>query len=117
MRMRKKKNCSQRMENCGALWVREPEALRGKWHELFGNGNPVHIEIGCGKGQFLTELAAQNPEQFKLGRVETRQGEIVAKRYSFPKKFVAIRSREKQLTDEQRAELAARFGRGKQGGV
>lgn len=65
----------------------------------------------------LDKLAAQNPEQFKLGRVETRQGEIVAKRYSFPKKFVAIRSREKQLTDEQRAELAARFGRGKQGGV
>ena len=67
MRMRKKKNCSQRMENCGALWVREPEALRGKWHELFGNGNPVHIEIGCGKGQFLTELAAQNPDVNYVG--------------------------------------------------
>ena len=65
----------------------------------------------------LDKLVAQNPEQFKPGRVDTCQGEIVAKRYSFPKKFVAIRSREKQLTDEQRAELAARFGRGKQGGV
>ena len=26
--------------------VHEPEQYKGKWHELFGNRNPIHIEIG-----------------------------------------------------------------------
>ena len=30
---------------------------KGKWHELFGNDNPIHIEIGMGKGQFIMTLA------------------------------------------------------------
>ena len=39
------------------------EALyRGKWSkEVFGNNHPLHIEIGMGKGQFLTKLAMRNP--------------------------------------------------------
>ncbi len=67
----------------------------------------------------MDKLVQQNPEQFRLGRVETYQGEIVAKRYTFPKRFVSIRSKDvKQvLTDEQRAERAARLGRGQQDGV
>ena len=35
----------------------EPEGMKGTWHEVFGNDNPVRIEIGMGKGKFLTELA------------------------------------------------------------
>lgn len=42
--------------------VQEPIAHRGKWGALFGNQNPIHIEIGMGKGRFLMELAALNPE-------------------------------------------------------
>ena len=34
----------------------------GKWHEVFGNDQPIHIEIGMGKGRFLMVLARQNPE-------------------------------------------------------
>lgn len=30
--------------------------------ELFGNNNPVHLEIGCGKGKFVCELAARTPD-------------------------------------------------------
>ena len=62
MRMRKKKNCGVRMERCSDLWIREPEQYKGKWHEVFGNDNPIHLEIGCGKGKFITELAAKNPD-------------------------------------------------------
>ncbi len=36
--------------------------LAGKWHEIFGNDHPVHLEIGMGKGQFLTTLAARDPQ-------------------------------------------------------
>jgi len=62
MRMRKKKNCSARMEACADLWVREPESAKGNWKEIFGNDNPVHLEIGCGKGKFITEMAQNNPD-------------------------------------------------------
>ena len=37
------------------------------WKTLFGNGNPVEIEIGCGKGRFLLETARQRPEINYLG--------------------------------------------------
>lgn len=45
----------------------EPEALKGRWRERFGNSNPIHVEIGMGKGQFLMELAARNPEINYIG--------------------------------------------------
>lgn len=67
MRMRKKKHCDTRLEACAALWVKEPETMRGRWHTAFENDNPIHIEIGCGKGQFLAEMAAQNPDVNYVG--------------------------------------------------
>lgn len=42
--------------------VHEPAAQKGKWHEVFGNNHPIHIEIGMGKGRFMMELAAANPD-------------------------------------------------------
>lgn len=62
MRMRKKKNCGARMEACDSLWIREPENTKGKWKEIFGNDNPIHLEIGCGKGKFISEMAVKNPD-------------------------------------------------------
>lgn len=41
--------------------VRNPEQNRGVWSSLFGNTHPVYIEIGMGKGKFLTEMAAAHP--------------------------------------------------------
>lgn len=62
MRMRKKKNCVARMEKCSDIWIKNPEAYKGKWKELFGNENPIHIEIGCGKGNFIVGMAKQHPD-------------------------------------------------------
>lgn len=42
--------------------MEKPEEMRGKWAELFGNSNPIHVEIGSGKGQFLTQMALRHPE-------------------------------------------------------
>lgn len=47
--------------------IQEPEQQKGQWHSLFGNKNPIHIEIGMGKGQFLMTLAAQNPDVNFIG--------------------------------------------------
>ncbi len=62
MRMRKKKNRDSRFENCVDIAVLDPENHKGNWKALFDNSNPVHIEIGCGKGGFILELAARNPQ-------------------------------------------------------
>lgn len=40
----------------------EPEGMKGTWKEVFGNDNPIHIEIGMGKGRFISTLAGLNPE-------------------------------------------------------
>ena len=42
--------------------VQGPTTYKGKWHTLFGNDNPIHVEFGCGKGGFITELARRNPD-------------------------------------------------------
>lgn len=41
--------------------VKQEKDYKGKWKEVFGNTNPIHIEIGMGKGQFLLTLAKRNP--------------------------------------------------------
>ena len=62
MRMRKKKNCDARMDRCSSVWVKNPEECKGKWSEIFNNGNPIHIEIGCGKGSFILGMAQMYPD-------------------------------------------------------
>lgn len=73
------------------LVIQEPGAHRGEWAELFGNDHPIYIEVGMGKGKFITELAARHPERNYIGierytsvllraveRVEGRQGQETA---------------------------------------
>ena len=45
----------------------EPENMAGTWKEVFGNNNPVRIEIGMGKGRFITTLAQMNPDINYIG--------------------------------------------------
>lgn len=40
----------------------EPEGMAGTWADVFGNDRPVYIEIGMGKGKFITTLAKNNPD-------------------------------------------------------
>lgn len=42
--------------------VHDPFAQKGRWKEIFENERPIHIEIGMGKGRFLMDLAAVNPD-------------------------------------------------------
>lgn len=41
--------------------------MRGKWNTVFGNENPLYIEVGMGKGRFITELAGRNPGNNYVG--------------------------------------------------
>lgn len=47
--------------------VKESKDYKGKWNTLFENSNPIHIEIGMGKGQFILTLAKQNPQINYIG--------------------------------------------------
>ena len=47
--------------------VHEPEQQKGQWKKLFGNDHPLHVEIGMGKGKFIMELAAANPQINYIG--------------------------------------------------
>ncbi|MFP3155624.1 tRNA (guanosine(46)-N7)-methyltransferase TrmB [Lachnospiraceae bacterium ZAX-1] len=50
------------------IWcVQIPNTHKGKWHDFFLNNNPIHIEIGMGKGQFVMNLAKEHPDINYLG--------------------------------------------------
>ncbi len=47
--------------------LENPEQYQGKWHELFGNDQPIHIEVGTGKGSFLTGMGKLHPDINYIG--------------------------------------------------
>ncbi|MBO4292938.1 MAG: tRNA (guanosine(46)-N7)-methyltransferase TrmB [Clostridia bacterium] len=60
MRIRYKKWARPELE-ASKFYRDNPEELKGKWREEFKNSqNPLYLELGCGKGQFISKLAVQN---------------------------------------------------------
>ena len=59
MRIRYKKWARSELE-ASEFYIDNPEEYKGKWKEVFKNENPIHIELGCGKGQFISKLAVYN---------------------------------------------------------
>ena len=72
MRMRKKKNLEARLEEVKEYilhteceekdFEKDVEKSLFDYESVFGNSNPVRLEIGCGKGQFICEMAKRNPD-------------------------------------------------------
>lgn len=66
MRLRNVKGSREAIaESC--YTVSNPEDYKGKWNQLFGNDNPLYIEVGMGKGKFITEMAERNPDINYIG--------------------------------------------------
>lgn len=76
MRMRKKKNLEPRLERCEDVTIQNPEELRGQWLTLKPDARKICLEIGCGKGRFITTLAGQNPDILYVA-LEREKGAIV----------------------------------------
>ena len=57
--MRKKKWARPELDNC-KYFLQDPNINRGKWREYIGNDNPIYIELGCGKGNFISKIACKN---------------------------------------------------------
>lgn len=47
--------------------IQNPEESKGNWKKVFGNQNPVRIEVGMGKGRFIMDMARLNPEYNYIG--------------------------------------------------
>lgn len=63
MRLRHVKNAFEDLASDTKYFVLNPKDYHGKWAlEVFKNNNPIHIEIGCGKGQFMMGLAKHFPD-------------------------------------------------------
>ncbi len=60
MRMRNIPDAAQKVAG-STCFVENPEARKGRWRELMGVSGPLHVEIGSGKGRFITTLAAMHP--------------------------------------------------------
>lgn len=67
MRVRKRKGAEELISSHPEYVVDQAHTFKGKWHERFGNDHPIHIEIGMGKGQFITEMAKAHPEINYIG--------------------------------------------------
>lgn len=61
MRIRKKKWAEPELAACD-FYVPEPKKFRGRWKEFFGNDKPIMLEVGCGKGSFVGQMALLHPE-------------------------------------------------------
>ena len=61
MRLRNVKNAKEIVKNSPFV-VQNPQEHKGKYKELFGNNNPIHLEIGMGKGNFILDKARKNPD-------------------------------------------------------
>lgn len=62
MRLRGRKGIREELEQQKDLIVLDPRELKGRWHEHFGNDRPIHIELGMGKGIFISEMSKRYPE-------------------------------------------------------
>ena len=49
------------------LFIKDAASHKRHWNEIFGNDHPIRIEIGMGKGRFIMDLAARNPDINYLG--------------------------------------------------
>ncbi len=67
MRLRHKPWASEEMELHPTIVIQNPSQHKSKWKELFGNDNPIHIEVGTGKGQFLVGMATLHPDINYIG--------------------------------------------------
>jgi tRNA (guanine-N7-)-methyltransferase len=67
MRLRNKPWAKEKIAAYPQYVIPNPEEHKGRWNELFGNDHPIHIEIGTGKGKFITEMAKANPNINYIG--------------------------------------------------
>ncbi|UOE93497.1 tRNA (guanosine(46)-N7)-methyltransferase TrmB [Alkalihalobacillus sp. LMS39] len=67
MRLRNKPWAKEAIAKYPHIVIPNPKECRGKWNEVFGNANPIHIEVGTGKGRFVTGMGKQHQDINYIG--------------------------------------------------
>lgn len=62
MRLRGRKNIRESLERQSDLVILEPQVWKGRWRERFGNDHPIHIELGMGKGRFISTMSGMHED-------------------------------------------------------
>ncbi len=102
MRMRRKKNLEERYNACSAMLLEidikdrnlnECNKIETKFNceSVFGNNNPIHLEIGCGKGGFVIEMAKRYPDINFIAVEKTKNVIVTAVEYAIEQDVHNIR--------------------------
>lgn len=67
MRVRNRKGATELLEAHPQYVILNPADAKGRWQEIFGNHHPIHVEVGSGKGAFVSGMAKANPEINYIG--------------------------------------------------
>ena len=67
MRLRKVKGAAETIEANAHIVIPQGENLKGKWQSVFEKKQPLYIEVGMGKGQFVIGMAQKNPHLNFIG--------------------------------------------------
>jgi len=91
------------------MYIPNPRELKAGWQGLFGNNNPIHLEIGCGKGKFVAENALRYPNINFLAMEKFEKIVCVALRHA---RLAADRPPNLYLFCEDAADILEMFGPG-----
>ena len=61
--------------NSSKYYVSNPTKYKGKWNDFFGNHNPIYLELGTGRGEFIIQMAKKYPEYNFIG-LELNESQI-----------------------------------------
>ena len=93
MRLRKKPWVAEALKNFSDIVVQNPgEELPGKWQDLFKKSLPLHVELGAGKGRFITGMGEQHRELVNFVGIEAKEEVLYA---------AAQKVRQQELTNVQ----------------
>ena len=67
MRVRNRKGATELLEAHPQYVILNPADAKGRWQEIFGNDHPIRVEVGSGKGAFVSGMAKANPEINYIG--------------------------------------------------
>lgn len=89
MRLRNLKDKDILVENCNYL-IKDYSFMKGKWQQEFNNNNPIHIEIGMGKGDYIYHMALKYPNINFVG-IEKYSGVIARAIKKYPERLPNLR--------------------------
>lgn len=105
MRIRRKKWAKEELEKA-EFYIDKPDAFKGTWKKKFKNDQPLHVELGCGKGSFIANLASKYRDinYIAVDMIEAMLGlskRNIEKSYNFtnPENLFLIRANVEQISN------------------